>query len=117
MYAEALLGNDATTDNGDALAAINAVSFRATGVEGTFTEIDMNDIMDERRRELAYEGDNWYDYVRLHYYNPEEAIDLLAAQERGYYGGNAANPPITLTSVHYTPTDSDFNCPFLKLIF
>jgi hypothetical protein len=111
VYAEAILGNDGSTTNADALAAINAVSQRATGVAGNFAEIDMNDIMDERRRELAYEGDNWYDYVRLHYYNPDEAIDLLAAQERGYYDGNAANPPITLTSVHYTPTDSDFELP------
>jgi hypothetical protein len=34
---------------------------------------------------LAGEGDNWYDYVRLSYYNPIDAETRLANQERGYY--------------------------------
>lgn len=111
MYAEAVLGNDATTSDAAALDAINRVRARSIAGHTPLTEFDFSDIMDERRRELAYEGDNWFDYVRLYYYKPQEAIDLLAAQERGFYSGNAANPPITLNSVKYTPNSGDFLLP------
>jgi starch-binding outer membrane protein, SusD/RagB family len=115
VYAEAKLGNNTSTSDADALEAINAVAERSGG--NTFSSITMMDIMNERRRELAYEGDNWYDYVRLHYYKPDEAIDLLADQERGSYGGNATALPITLNSAHYTPSDSDFRLPIPEADF
>lgn len=112
IYAEAVLGNNATTGDAEALAALNAVRARSISGYTPVTEFDFYDILNERRRELAYEGDNWFDYVRLHYYKPAEAIDLLAAQERGYYTNNAASAdPITLNSVHYTPGNGDFLLP------
>ena len=111
LYAEAVLGNSASTSDAEALAMFNKVRARSISGYTPVTEIDLMDIYDERRRELSYEGDNWFDYVRLHYYKPQEAINLLAAQERGYYSGNAANKPITLNSVHYTPTNGDFLLP------
>lgn len=111
IYAEAILGNNATTSDGEALKALNAVRARSIASYTPLTQFNFNDILNERRRELAYEGDNWFDYVRLHYYKPNEAIALLAAQERGNYSGNAANPPINLNSVRYTPTHGDFLLP------
>lgn len=111
VYAEAVLGNNAVSSDAEALSALNAVRSRSISGYTPVTEFDLMDIMDERRRELAYEGDNWYDYVRLHYYNPQLAIDLLANQERGFYSGNAANSPITLNSVKYTPSNGDFLLP------
>ncbi len=48
-----------------------------------------DDVWVERRKELAMEGDRWYDYVRVSYYNPEYAlnnpIDGLKIQKRGDY--------------------------------
>lgn len=112
IYAEAILGNNAMTNDAEALKALNAVRDRAIVTDYVeLIDFDFNDILEERRRELAYEGDNWFDYVRLHYYQPEVAIALLSAQERGNYNGNAANPPITLNSLHYTPTNGDFLLP------
>ena len=35
--------------------------------------------------ELACEGDRWFDFVRLSYYNPEKAINELKAQRRNSY--------------------------------
>jgi len=111
IYAEATLGNNATTTDAKAVAAFNAVRSRAISPYTAVTEFGFMDIMNERRRELAYEGDNWFDYVRLQYYNNDMAISLLADQERGYYDGNAAKPPIKLNSVKYTPTRGDFLLP------
>lgn len=112
IYAEAVLGNNAVTSDPEALNVINRVRARSISGYVPLAELDFLDIMDERRRELAYEGDNWFDYVRLHYYNPDLAISLLAAQERGSYSGNAASAnPITLNSVRYIPNNGDFLLP------
>jgi hypothetical protein len=111
IYAEATLGNNASTSDAEAVGALNAVKARSISPFTAVTEFDFIDIMEERRRELAYEGDNWYDYVRLHYYKPSMAIEMLSEQERGYYSGNAATPPITLNSVNYTPSNGDFLLP------
>lgn len=114
IYAEAIVGNstEAITD-ADALAAYNSVRRRAIPTQIDATDVSFDDIFDERIRELSFEGDNWFDYVRLHYYDPTEAKQKIADQERGYYDGNAANPELfELNSEHYTPLDSDFELPF-----
>lgn len=85
VLAEALLGNNASLNSGEGLAAFNAVRRRA-GVEEK-TSITFDDIFKERRLELAYEGDNWYDYVRLSYYNNSDAMARLRAQKRGGWIG------------------------------
>ena len=89
IYAEAILGNQSSTSDADAVNAFNKVRLRANP-NGGVSSITFNDIFDERRRELAGEGDNWYDYVRLSYYNPQETLNKLNAQERGYYEGDLA---------------------------
>ena len=80
VYAEAILGNSASTSDPEALYAYNEVRTRA-GVSGK-QSINFEDIMLERRLELAYEGDNWFDFVRLSYYKPADALARLVAQER-----------------------------------
>ncbi len=113
VLAEAKLGNNASTTDPEALAAINAVRARA-GV-APFTSFTFDDIYKERRRELAFEGDNWFDYVRLSYYNPSKATEMLKKQERGAYkDGDAHNPSkIIIESKHYWPlTYADFTLPF-----
>ena len=111
VYAEAILGNSASTSDAEALQAFNTVRKRAIPNHVDYTSLTFDDIFKERRLELAMEGDNWYDYVRLYYYNPTLAKSLLSNQERGTYSGNAATLPITLNSTHYTPKDSDFELP------
>ncbi len=53
---------------------------------GTYT---FEDVWTERRKELAMEGDRWYDLVRVSYYNADFAlnnpIDGLKIQKRGDY--------------------------------
>lgn len=88
IYAEAVLGNAASTTDAKALKAFNAVRNRA-GLDSK-TSITFDDIWKERRLELACEGDYWYDFVRLHYYKPEEALNMLKAQRRKNYSGLSA---------------------------
>lgn len=49
--------------------------------------ITLDDVLKERRLELAFEGDYWFDFVRMSYYNMDKAIQTLQNQRRnGYYG-------------------------------
>ncbi|NDV60563.1 RagB/SusD family nutrient uptake outer membrane protein [Bacteroides sp. 519] len=117
VYAEAILGNNASTSDPKALEAFNAIRSRA-GVSQK-TVITFDDIMKERRLELACEGDNWYDFVRLAYYKPDDAINRLKSQRRKNYIGLTSyymqdNPTITigsdgLPSVRYNADQADLN--------
>jgi hypothetical protein len=78
IYAEALLGNNSSTSNGQAIQYFNAVRTRA-GVSKV-TSITPTILMNERRIELAFEGQYWFDLVRLSYYNPQAAADTLNHQ-------------------------------------
>jgi len=75
-----------TTTNADALSAFNAVHNRSCTWKEE-TSITWEQVWKERRLELACEGDRWYDYVRLHYYNPSLAISELKSQRRSTYNG------------------------------
>ena len=73
-------GNDA-----DALRAFNAVRSRAIPNVIPATSLTFDDVWKERRLELACEGDRWYDFVRLSYYNADRAINELKGQRRNQY--------------------------------
>lgn len=75
VYAEAILGNNATTTDAQALLYFNKVRTRA-GVE-TVASLDADVLLKERRIELAAESQYWYDLVSLSYYNPQKAISIL----------------------------------------
>ena len=87
VYAEAVLGNNASTSEASALAAFNAVRSRAIPTATPKTSITFDDVWKERRLELAHEGDRWYDFVRLSWYNPQAAISELVNQRRNGYNG------------------------------
>ena len=94
VYAEAILGNDATTSDADALAYFNKVHTRA-GLDPV-SAINIDTIIKERRIELALEGQYWTDLVRLSYYNPQKAVDMLNAQQNitfSYSAGVATPTP------------------------
>ncbi|HNX12758.1 MAG TPA: RagB/SusD family nutrient uptake outer membrane protein [Paludibacteraceae bacterium] len=122
IYAEAVLGNNATTSDPSALKAFNAVRGRSVQGYEPKTSITWNDIWKERRLELACEGDRWYDYVRWHYYEPAKAIAELKAQKRSWYAGlnnyyktgtfNAADVYYDANPSIPNITDAHFKLPF-----
>ncbi|WP_145672310.1 RagB/SusD family nutrient uptake outer membrane protein [Chitinophaga polysaccharea] len=116
IYAEAILGNAASTADGEALTYFNAVRQRAGLLPKT--SITWDDIYKERRLELAMEGQAWYDILRLHYYNPLKAISILNAQDKGSYRivpdkeTNATSWTVTSdTPAFYPVTESNFLLP------
>jgi hypothetical protein len=120
IAAEAYLlgGNDAK-----AKEYVNAVRARA-GVDALAT-VTFQDIWKERRLELAGEGDRWYDYVRLAYYDKQAAMDDLKSQKmnsvynyeqacKNYWytgcGGTLENAPEDLTA--FDPTKAEWKTNF-----
>ena len=80
IYAEAILGNNGSTSDGEALKYFNEVRKRA-GVDPVST-INMDSVLKERRIEFAFEGQYWLDLVRLSYWNPTKAVNILNKQQR-----------------------------------
>ncbi len=89
IYAEAIIGNNGSTSDAKAIDAFYAVRSRAIPTYSRPSTISWKDVWKERRLELACEGDRWYDFVRLSYYDPQSAINELKGQRRDiYYGLN-----------------------------
>lgn len=84
IYAEAALGGNASTTDAQALAYFNAVHTRA-GLQPVTDPLTWDVIFTERVKEFAMEGMAWYDLVRLHYYNPQHAYNILNGQDRGMF--------------------------------
>lgn len=80
-YAEAVLGNNASTSDATAIMGINKLRARA-GLEPK-SSLTYNDIIHERRIELCMEGQYWYDLVRRAYYEQQEVINYITGQQRG----------------------------------
>ncbi len=78
--AEAVLGNNATTNDATALEYYNKVRTRA-GMPAKMI-IQYEDLRYERRVELAYEGQYWYDLLRRSYYQQQEVVNYLNNQDR-----------------------------------
>lgn len=87
VYAEAKMGTASSTSDAEAVAAYNAVRSRALNAYTPVTSITWEDVWLERNLELACEGDRWYDYVRLSYYDPDLAIQKIKAQRRNSFYG------------------------------
>lgn len=89
IYAEAMMGTAGSTSDASAIEAFNRVRRRA-GVDEVTGTLTWEQIWDERRLEFALEGDRWYDFVRLSYYDLDSAISRLKSQRRGYWSGLGA---------------------------
>jgi len=117
VYAEAKLGAAASTNDALALKYFNAVRTRAGVPEKAL--ITEDDIFNERKLELAMEGQVWYDAVRMHYYNPAKVLQILSNQDRGSYR-IVPNAPVNATSwtitsdtpAFYPVTESNFYLPY-----
>jgi hypothetical protein len=84
IYAEAVLGNSASTSDATALSYFNAVHTRS-GLSPRTDPLTLDDILKERFIEFSMESMGWYDLVSLHYWNPQKAYTILNSQDRGYY--------------------------------
>ena len=80
-YAEAVLGNNASTTDANALFYVNALRARAGLTD--LTVLTRESLFLERRIELCMEGQYWYDLVRQSYYEQQEVLNFIDAQDRG----------------------------------
>lgn len=99
IYAEATIGNSASTTDPVAVDYFNKVHTRAglpawtvsgTNANGPLT---LDAIFSERFKEFAMEGMAWYDLVSLHYWNPTKAFSILNSQDRGLFFTKADQVP------------------------
>jgi hypothetical protein len=79
-YAEAILGNNATTNDAVALQYFNLVRSRAK--MPVKSSISYEDIRYERRVEFCMEGLYWYDLLSRSYYQQQDVIEYLITQHR-----------------------------------
>lgn len=80
-YAEAVLGNNTSTSDENALLCVNAL--RKRGGVPTKSSLTYEDIRRERRVEFCMEGLYWYDLVARSYYKQQEVLNYITAQNRG----------------------------------
>lgn len=120
VYADAVLGNSASTSDPEALKYFNAVRARA-GVAPK-TSITYDDIFLEKKIEFAFEGHAWYDWKQWYYFDPTKAIQYFSTQDRGNYNisYNNGDPFITFLGpdnskpgvVRYPITSSTVDLPY-----
>ncbi len=86
IYVEAKLGaSRATSSDADVLDKFYAVHHRAVPSAQYPQSVSWEDVWKERRLEFALEGDRWYDFVRVSYYDPDFVINELSNQKRNTY--------------------------------
>ncbi|MEB2780107.1 RagB/SusD family nutrient uptake outer membrane protein [Algoriphagus sp. C2-6-M1] len=78
-YAEAVL----TKNPAEALKYVNLVRKRAGVIP--LESVTWQDIFEERIKEFAMEGQAWYEFTKLHYYDPAKAYEILSNQDRGTF--------------------------------
>jgi len=121
-YADAILGNNASTTDAEALKFFNNVRSRAGAT--TKTSITYADIYLEKKIEFAFEGHAWYDWKQWFYFDQNAAINYFNNQNRGIYnisynGGNSfvtwfndATNPKTIGPRYYTITADKADLPY-----
>lgn len=83
VYAEAVIGNATSTTDASAIDAFYKVRHRSINSYDRPTSITREDVWKERRLELAFEGDYWFDIVRRSYWDMEGAKKIITDQKRG----------------------------------
>src|SRR5699024_8165866 len=107
IHAESILANSQSTSDPAALESFNKVRERA-GLQGK-TSITMDDILHERRIELAFESDYWYDLGRI---DRSKAIEMISNQERGTFANTPREDPPVINSIMLNPSAEDFLLPY-----
>lgn len=88
-YAEAVLGNEESTSDAQALQYFNAVRSRA-GLTNK-SSISYEDIRHEYRLEFAFEGLYWYYLLRRSYYRQTEVLAYVNNQQRNASYGTSSD--------------------------
>jgi len=116
IYAEAVIGTGGSTSNSDAVEAYNRVRRRALLPEKSV--ITKEDVLKERRIELAFEGDYWYDIKRQGF---TKARQIISAQNRGSvdaanyvttFSEDKMNLPLPLSEITQDPELSKDPVPY-----
>jgi hypothetical protein len=109
IYAEAALGNNASTLDPDIIEHYNAVHTRA-GLPplASNKELTWQMIFDERIKEFAMESMAWYDVVRWWYYDPQGAYGFISNQDRALF---VAKPNQWPNPTAWTFTKTSWNNP------
>lgn len=81
-YVEAVIGNNTATNDPTAIAQFMRVRTRAGLGSIPVASITMDDLLRERRLEFAFEGQYWYDILRL---PQDKALQKLSNIERGLF--------------------------------
>ena len=81
MKAEAILGNNESTSDADALAAFEAVHNRARVKAVHPTSITLMDLIRERRIEFCMEYFNWWDMVTWYRWKPQTMLNFFNRQQ------------------------------------
>jgi len=103
IQAEAILNGGEFTTDPNAINALNTVRRRA-GLP-TRDVVTLDNILQERRIELALENKYWFDLQRI---DRQKAIAIISNQERGI---NIGSNPNQVSSNKVTPSESDFLFP------
>lgn len=107
IRAEAILAGSASTTDPTALADVNAVRDRA-GL-APVSEVTLDVILQERRMELAIEGDRWYDLVRI---ERSKAVEMISSMNRAYLADRDDPTSGYASDKYVTPSATDFILPF-----
>ena len=100
-YAEAIMGNNESTRDEEALTYFNKVRQRA-GMP-TKDKITYEDLRHEFRVELAFEGLYWYQLLRRSYYRQQEVINYVNNQYRNASYWEASTKTYKLSDTYTKP--------------
>ncbi|MFL5743533.1 MAG: RagB/SusD family nutrient uptake outer membrane protein [Niastella sp.] len=98
-YVEAVMGNSTSTNDPIAIAQFLRVRTRA-GLGGIpVNNITADDLLRERRLEFAFEGQYWYDILRL---PQDKALQRLSKTERGMFEGWCGDGAVVSNKISVT---------------
>jgi len=106
--AEAILGNNASTADLEALRYINTIRNRA-GLPD-LTSFSYVDVINEKRLEFAMEGRSWFDLIAWSYFATNDAISYIENQNRGHYEWE--DDEKMATEFYVDITAEDFKLPY-----
>jgi hypothetical protein len=98
-YVEAEIGNGTSTSDPVAIAQFMRVRTRAGLSSLPVTSITTDDLLRERRLEFAFEGQYWYDILRL---PQDQALLRLSNTERGLFDSWCGSGPVITNKINVT---------------
>lgn len=128
IYAEAILGNNASTTDTEALTYYNMIRDRAGLADDADGSLTFREIFDQKRVELAMEGNTWFELVRWSLFDMDATIDYVSNQNKGRYTWEPLSAPDSVfapngdtlvilnrpvaSELFMTPAASDFVIPY-----